>query len=113
MYYIDIILAAIVLFRFGKLATKRGPFCLLHRCRNGVLINGHMHVAEEGRGVSLWINPDRESADFRALIEAGDPVWYRIEPERVAPGGIAEVTLQNGWSSTPVRIDALCSRETH
>ena len=61
---------------------------------NGVLIDEHMHVAEDGRGASLWINPDQESTDFQTLIAAGDPVWYKTEPERVPSGGIAEMTLR-------------------
>ncbi|MCF7853225.1 MAG: hypothetical protein K9N51_00385 [Candidatus Pacebacteria bacterium] len=65
---------------------------------NGVSLDKHLHrQPKEGDGVyksSIWIDPKEDSPDFQTLVNAGDPIWYKVEPNPVPPGQCTEVTLR-------------------
>lgn len=47
-------------------------------------------------------------AETNRLITAGEPVWWKVEPPAVPPGGFAEVTVRlRRQPRTPVTVEAL------
>ena len=91
-----------------------GPLAIQGLTLNGVSVDEHLHVAADHhlrQVASLWIDPDEESEGFQVLVKAGEPVWYKAEPDPVPPNGVTEVTLRlRAQPDQPVSLDLVTDR---
>jgi len=52
-------------------------------------------------------------ADIDRLVTAGEPVWWKIEPPSLPPGGFAEVTVRlRRQARTPLTVEVLAKETT-
>ena len=52
----------------------------------------HFQVVKR-QPASIWLD-GLAQADLNTLVAAGEPVWYKIDPATIAPGGTSHIVVR-------------------
>jgi hypothetical protein len=52
-----------------------------------------MESVEKRQPASIWL-AGLSSAELQGLVNAGEPVWYKVDPGTLAAGGVGQVVVR-------------------
>lgn len=83
---------------------------------SGISLKNSLHVrydAAKRTAYSIWFPPALPSDQLQALLDAGEPVWYRINPNPIPAGGSGQIIVRLRYapkpSSSPISVGIISS----